>query len=636
MDIAAFRARYPEYSDIPDEVLAAKLAQKFGANGPPQPSYLGGLGRNIRQGGTFGWGDEIVAGLGALGAGAPGTDRYAQAYERIRADEDAKTRQFATENPLTALGANVFGGIGSGMGAAKALGGLVPAAVKALPPAVRALGGGTIGGAVAGAGENADDRLQGALVGGAVGAGAGALTQLVAKYGGQFVDKLRSKYFTGPATTAKRAVYEALQREGLTPTDAEALIRSYGDDAVLADAGGRARGLAAGVEALPEAPRAEYERMLRQRHEAQQAQFMAEVERATGRSGQTRSYQLALEAARKGKTAPLYAQAHATPTPMTDVLSEALNLPEVQRAYTTGHRIAQLEAGRTLPKAAFDTKTGAWTNPPSTMEWDWITRGLRTSYDTAMRAGKRDVARAIGELRGTVLNELDVANPTFAAARRAHASGKAIEEALDAGRGFFREKDDELLADYFKNLSDPERGAYLNGVVGAIRQRVRGIGKNRDLAAQGWLRSPEFQDNMVRLFGQDAADDVFRQLDVLGEKAITKNQLLHQSMTADKTAVREMLEGGEMGDVVRQAFTGNTVGAIDAARRAVTTGPRPDPATAAELSKLLLTPVGQWQDPLAQQLRGVQLSPFWQARQQGIVPNWLPFLMGGMSGMATQ
>jgi hypothetical protein len=242
----------------------------------------------------------------------------------------------------------------------------------------------------------------------------------------------------------------------------------------------------------------------------------------------------------------------------------------------------------------------------------------------------------VAGLRSSILGELDSANPAFAAARRAHATGKQIEDALESGKAVFRMKDDELLQETFGQMSDPEKGAYLNGVVSAIRQRVRSVGSNRDISVQSWLRSPEFQDRMRNLFGDDAADQVFKQLDILGEKAITKNQLLHQSMTADKTAVREMLEGGEMGDAVRQLLSGNVIGSADAVRRAVSTGPRVDPAQAAELSRMLLTPVGQWTDPLAQQLRGASLSPFWQRRAQGEVPGMLPFLMGGMGGLLGQ
>jgi hypothetical protein len=603
------------------------------------PSYLGGLGRNIRQGGTLGWGDEIVAGLGALGAGAPGSERYGQAYDRIRQDEERQAAQFAKQNPGAALAANIFGGVGTGGGLAKAAGALAPQAVQAMqsiPAWARALGGGTAGGMIAGAGENANNRLQGATIGGATGMVLGPAMQLGAKYGGKFINVLKDKYFTGPVTKGKRAVFEALQREGLTPQDAETLIRSYGDDAVLADAGGKVRTLAAGIEALPEAPRAQYEAMLRARHAAQQDQLMGTIEQATGRTGQTRNYQLALEAARKGETAPLYAQAYATPTQMTDTLSRAMGLPEVQRAYMIGHRIAQREAGEVLPKAAWDAKTGQWTNPPSTMEWDWIQRGLRQTYDAEMRAGKRDAARAVLDLRRKVLGELDIANTDFAAARLAHATGKQIEDALDAGKRFFREKDDELLAETFGQMSDPEKGAYLNGVVNAIRQRVRSIGSNRDVSVQTWLRSPEFGDRMRMLFGDDAAGSIFKQLDVLGEKAITKNQLLHQSMTADKTAIREMMEGGEVGDAVRQALSGNMLGSADAVRRAVSTGPRVNPEQAAEAAKLLLTPVGQWTDPLADQLRGVQLSPFWQRRAAGETPGLLPLFGSGLANLLLQ
>jgi hypothetical protein len=193
-----------------------------------------------------------------------------------------------------------------------------------------------------------------------------------------------------------------------------------------------------------------------------------------------------------------------------------------------------------------------------------------------------------------------------------------------------------MLRDSWTQMSYPERGAYLEGVVKAIRERIRGVGENRDISVQQWLRTPEFQDRIRELFGVQAADDVFRQIDILGEKATTKNQMLHQSMTADKTAVRETLEGADMGDVARQTLQGNPLGALDAMRRAVTGKVTTDPDLAAEILRLLMTPAGSWQRPLTEALRRGQMSPFWQQRAAGQYPGMLPFVTGGQAGMGAQ
>jgi len=638
MDLKAFRAQYPMYDDLPDDVLAAKLGQRFGAEGPQQQGFLAGLGRNLRQGGTFGWGDEAVGALGALGAGAPGTEAYGAAYDRIRKREDELAGQFSQQNPMTGLAANVAGGIATGgaLGKAVQLPGMLSQAAQALPAWARAAGGGAAGGALAGAGENEENRTGGAAMGAAFGTGAGALTHLAAKYGGKAVEWMKRKVLSGPGKRGAQEVYEALQREGMDPQQAEAAVRAMGGDTVLADLGGQPRNLAVGAAAVPGAPRGQYDAFLRQRHAGQQGQLLETLEAATGRQGETLSYQRALEASRKQATKPLYEQAYATPTPVTDVLSDALTLPEVQRAYKNGHRIAQLEDGRKLPLTSWDDKAQEWVNPPTTMEWDWINRGLRQSQDQARRAGKMDAARAIGGLRTKILGEIDAANPAFAQARQLHATGKQIEESLEMGKGFFAKQDPELLRDSWAQMNLPERGAYLEGVVKAIRERIRGVGENRDISVQQWLRTPEFQDRIRELFGPQAAADVFKQLDTLGEKAITKNQMLHQSMTADKTAIRETLEGADMGDVARQTLQGNPLGALDAMRRAVTGKVTTDPDLAAEILRLLMTPAGSWQQPLAQTLRRGQMSPGWQRRAAGQYPGMLPFSVGGQAGMGVQ
>ena len=77
--------------------------------------YIGGLGRSLRQGGTFGWGDELTA---AIASGVLpklfGQELRPGAYDRIRRAEEVSQRTFAQENPITALGTNIAGGMAAG------------------------------------------------------------------------------------------------------------------------------------------------------------------------------------------------------------------------------------------------------------------------------------------------------------------------------------------------------------------------------------------------------------------------------------------------------------------------------------------------------------------------------------------
>ena len=120
--------------------------------------YFRGLGRSIGQGVTFGFGDEIEAGIRALGAGT-----YDEEVAKIRADLE----KFRETNPVSAYGSEIAASLPTGLG----LGAL------ALRAGVRGIGKiGAAEGALygAGVGEDAEGRAVSAAIGAPLGA-AGAV-----------------------------------------------------------------------------------------------------------------------------------------------------------------------------------------------------------------------------------------------------------------------------------------------------------------------------------------------------------------------------------------------------------------------------------------------------------------------------
>ena len=71
--------------------------------------YFRGLGRSIGQGVTFGFGDEIEAGIRALGAGT-----YDEEVAKIRADLE----KFRKTNPVSAYGSEIAASLPTGLGLA--------------------------------------------------------------------------------------------------------------------------------------------------------------------------------------------------------------------------------------------------------------------------------------------------------------------------------------------------------------------------------------------------------------------------------------------------------------------------------------------------------------------------------------
>tara|TARA_R110000803_G_scaffold210634_1_gene282983 strand:+ start:608 stop:2551 length:1944 start_codon:yes stop_codon:yes gene_type:complete len=136
---------------------------------------LGGLGA-LGQGATFGFADEIGSGIYAAGKSALTDETFDDVYDRAMGHNKANREGFSDENPATALGLELAGGLGSG-GAAGAK--LLPSAVRAAnalrlgrvatPAAVAGIG--AVEGGLTGAG-TADEGniLQGAAEGAAFGA----------------------------------------------------------------------------------------------------------------------------------------------------------------------------------------------------------------------------------------------------------------------------------------------------------------------------------------------------------------------------------------------------------------------------------------------------------------------------------
>lgn len=116
--------------------------------------YFTGLGRSIGQGVTFGFGDEIEAGIRALGP-----ETYDEEVAKIRAD----LAKFRETNPVSAYGSEIAASLPTGLG----LGAL------ALRAGVRGVGKiGAVEGALygAGVGEDAEGRAVSAAIGAPLGA----------------------------------------------------------------------------------------------------------------------------------------------------------------------------------------------------------------------------------------------------------------------------------------------------------------------------------------------------------------------------------------------------------------------------------------------------------------------------------
>lgn len=172
--------------------------------------YFTGLGRSIGQGVTFGFGDEIEAGIRALGAGT-----YDEEIAKIREDLE----KFRKTNPVSAYGSEIAASLPTGLG----LGAL------ALRAGVRGIGKiGAAEGALygAGVGEDAEDRAVSAAIGAPLGAAGAVVGEKVVRGIAPMIGKFMKRGSGSETRGATDIQLDAAEQPRATVFDVETGVTS--------------------------------------------------------------------------------------------------------------------------------------------------------------------------------------------------------------------------------------------------------------------------------------------------------------------------------------------------------------------------------------------------------------------------
>lgn len=246
-DGATYEVEAPEGASEQD--VMAYVQSNAGKEKSAPPASRGPLGavddtmRSLASGMTFGFGDEIAAGLGAAtGIGGKFGDYRGNLQEQRKRDDDVMSRM-----PITSMVAKMIGGVASPI--AKGISASV--GMARAPGYLNYAMQGAAGGALAGAGESTEgNRMAGAGTGAAFGAALGAALPAAAT-GIAAAGRGIANRFSAPATQAGRRLETAFIRDGMNFDDGMATLRGLGDDAAIADLGGNVRGLAEAAAQTP-------------------------------------------------------------------------------------------------------------------------------------------------------------------------------------------------------------------------------------------------------------------------------------------------------------------------------------------------------------------------------------------------
>lgn len=493
-----------------DEEAARRFAQEIismrnkpEAQEPKQPEEkpkaTGGYGRNIGrqllQGLTLGYGDEIASGIAAVPASIATGNNYFDVYKDIRNDEREQVKRFAENNPKAALASNVAGGLLTGGAGAVRSG-----AAKSLPK-LAAYGAGT--GAVAGLGASDKESLEQAAIDTGVGAGVGGVFGAAIPGAGRAIGAGAKKLLSPNKTRdgVKNAVKTELNRSNVSPEEALGRLQSNPNLFV----GALSNDLQKRTGALAGLPgggviKDKLDDVVR----GQASRIIPEIRDGLGADAKYYDALPKLTEDMKRLAAPLYDKAYRTPINEVPVkVSKILVEAEKNGALRNARKLAAGELKDYDDMQAFQGL-------------DYLKRSLQDMESTFIRAGKNQLAAAYGNQRRTIGDFLKSKSPDYARANKIWSNGSRDQEAMEMGLTALS-KPEALNRSMIKDMSKAERKAFRIGLmqgfenmIGRTREtndlvgRVKDVPQVRNLLEMAFGSKDKFRSVMKKL--QDEQD----------------------------------------------------------------------------------------------------------------------------------
>jgi hypothetical protein len=514
----------------------------------------------VAQGASFGFADEISAGLRApIRAFRDGTS-FGDAYNSALEDSRTALDIYRNEAPVRSALSEFAGGA------------MVPVPGRAPRTFAGAIGKGATAGGVGGAlygagtGEDGGNRLERAIVGGATGAALGGAL-------GAGEGLVRGAIVQSPAGargTSRAMLADALADEGMTGTQAADRIAtaraagSTGNTIMDVAQGGRVLGLFDDVANSPNRAQAAIKTQIEQRQMGVRGptgnmDVPGQYERIAGRLGElagvgdARAVQTLanIKARRSAEATPAFKEAWkfdpAADDTVRAMFAEVAQTPLFRDSWDRAVKIAQSKArGVPTPKLGeiIDEATGELRVIPNMQFMHFLKEGMDGSVNVAYRAGDGNLGSAYKEVRNLFRDTLKKQNPAYKGALDAFAGDKALEEAVEEGSRLMLKSPDELSAG-FNGLSASEQDAFRVGAITKVLDvlAVPRRGPARDVA--GALNSPAYIRKIAALMPDDAARQKwFAFADIEEAKSLTA-RTTGNSRTAGRQEVSELMDANE-------------------------------------------------------------------------------------------
>ena len=566
--------------EAPDQNAAL---QALGVKPQESRSFRGGAlaasTEGIKQGLTFGFGDELMAGaMAPIGATidyfkGDGFD-LGRAYDENLEWERDRQRAAAEQHPgantvgMLAGGAVTGGGLAkqgvtlAGKAAGRGLGTRMAAGAGEGAAYGSAYGFGTGEGGLGERGASAaGGAVAGTLLGGAIPAAGTAVTKALtpaARKVGSMINPTGAKQQAG----VDRVLRDA-QKAGLSQKD---LLQGVKEGRTIGQQDSTLSDLTRSVKRQPGGARKTINDALDEGYAANNQQALDDA--VSGLGGERNFYvwrdmfaKSKSKGAQKAYDAAFRANWGTKGPPM------ALDniMPRIPaEALRSAQRIAQAE-GRPFGKqllASIDDASGSvqFSRPPSLEEAELIRRGLASATSKSFRSGDGSVGAAYRSLEREMRGILDEFSPMLRRTRQAYATASQIQEAADEGLSLLNKSADEV--EYIvSNMSRVEKEAARKGLASALKHRIERGQINRD-AVKGLFGSRQSQRVLSELWPDQKSFRQFqRQMENRAEFSAHRQNVQGNSRTQQDLADSGALGGGMM-NVGRRLVTGDVTGAM--------------------------------------------------------------------------
>ena len=461
--------------------------------------------RQLGQGLTFGFGDEIEGSIRSLLGGGTRDEEIDKARAQVKAYEDLL--------PYESMGLQIAGGLPSGLlGAGRAA---VGSGARMIPKIFRGASAGTSHGGLSGAGRAEEGkRLEGAETGAKFGAATGAAFPVVTgalKGAGKFLGKAFA-----PTTTqniqANMMLRRAMDDDALTPDLIQkGLTQLPAKLGRIPDVAGKR------ANALRDLTRA----AIAQQGQKGGAKFLGERQDEAGmRALESVDTNLANEGLDDflDKTSEIrritanknYDEFYKNPVQLDQKLKNFFenDAEDFDEAYKMAKTIARREGIQLPPLFEVVDGNKVFAQPNARM-LDYIKQGMDALVDRTYKNEGGTLGKSLQKVRDDYRDHLDKIMPDYPKARSEYAGLSAAMEAAEIGEKFINNPR-KIGLNILERMGDHEKEAFQVGVAEALRYKIMNTDEGLNVAKK-LFNKPEIKKRLRLAFTDEASFKKFEQ-----------------------------------------------------------------------------------------------------------------------------